>query len=581
MSMSPPQPFAWLLARGLEVAVVTVVIGLGVDRWYEQPGAARLLTSADALTVPSLYDDLFRNIHQADGWHFSAANHAAPDFVLYAVLRSVAGGFMPALAGFGIAQQIALFLLARSLFREVGGRKGRTFAILYCAAWLAVIIDGLYRDSALWTNATFPRDESLVAFDIDRFPGLLTQFYIYSLMIGHHFGAYLASLFCFLLYIRFVRTGRNALLVLSVTLAALALMSDGFFIIYFSLPAMAVALLAASGFSQRRGHHARFLVATAVVTLLAFVLYRSITPPASEYASSVSLPDLETSAGAFLADIGHALAVDPSFMVVFLILPLCFVLACFVALAMRWASQASHNPSGGADWPMLGSPFGALVAYIVFAGLGTLAFLGVSGLYVNWTSARYLAPLIYSPALTLLAFLGLRIDPLGRTVRAFVPWCAATVLAASALWLALSRPLVGVGDLFPAPAYLRCFDGASMEAGLADYWEAKPLSMYSAHRLQVVAVMADGTPFVWGSSAFWYVDSWVRPGTAPRYNFIFMRRLDPPSIARRYGQPARVVHCADSEVWWYATPNVLYDRLVQENSELARDAALVHGPTTP
>ncbi|HVC32897.1 MAG TPA: hypothetical protein VNL16_05255 [Chloroflexota bacterium] len=363
---------------------------------------------------------------------------------------------------------------------------------------------------------------------------------------------------------------------------ALTIVSDLLFVVYFSVPVLALVGVAVLISRGRASRQMRFLLSTVVVTVLSALVYWWITPAAASYTAAIGLEQALESATTLSQDITLALALDPLFVIVVLLIPLGYVLVYLVARVVRATpggqgsrdARSSQQPGSPIRRRVI-SPIDGLASYVVASCLATLAFVLGCHLYVNGATLRYLAPLVYSPVLVVLLAVGLLAERAPRAWTARGRWIAGSGVIAAALGTALSGPGATVPDLFPAPADAACFAGIGSAAGLADYWDAKPLIMFSGHRLQVAAVVSDGTPFLWADNAFWYVESWMEPGHPPRFSFIVMRRLDPTAIARRYGQPDRVVACAGSAIWWYDQPNALGTHLVQGNPDLLAAAASV------
>lgn len=126
---------------------------------------------------------------------------------------------------------------------------------------------------------------------------------------------------------------------------------------------------------------------------------------------------------------------------------------------------------------------------------------------------------------------------------------AAAALAAAASLLSLQEPVQKPGIIERAA----CLDSLSeqyrLKNGLADYWNAKALTMAS-QKLQINQVDERLGPRVWISNVNWY----LKPdGTIRRYSFVLPSGLSEDDILGRFGSPRIVLTCAGHPVWIYAT----------------------------
>jgi len=199
------------------------------------------------------------------------------------------------------------------------------------------------------------------------------------------------ALLCFLLYVTYVQTGRTPLLVSSLLLMALTIVSDRLFVVYFSGP-----VLVSRGRASRQ---IRFLLSAGVVTVLSGLVYWWITPAAASYTAAIGIEPALESATTLSQDITLALARDPLFVVVVLLVPLGYVLIYLVARVVRATpgekgsrEARSSQPPGSPIRRRVISRLDSLASYVVASCLATLAFVLGCHLYVNGATLRYLAP---------------------------------------------------------------------------------------------------------------------------------------------------------------------------------------------
>jgi hypothetical protein len=107
---------------------------------------------------------------------------------------------------------------------------------------------------------------------------------------------------------------------------------------------------------------------------------------------------------------------------------------------------------------------------------------------------------------------------------------------------------------------------AGLQAGLAEYWYARPIAAGSDWMLHVDQVTPDGRARYWGNDRYSFIDD---DGHGPPvYNFIVMAGMDRPIVSDRYGPPARTIACNGADVWVYDDPSKVREALVRISPDL-------------
>jgi hypothetical protein len=106
------------------------------------------------------------------------------------------------------------------------------------------------------------------------------------------------------------------------------------------------------------------------------------------------------------------------------------------------------------------------------------------------------------------------------------------------------------------PPLVACLDEVSGSAdgltrhGFADYWNTKPIRIFSRNNLKVAQLNASGIDEHWISSDTWTneVNQAAKSGQSI---FIVTTRLDDLALKRRFGSPTKELICAGERVNLY------------------------------
>jgi len=195
---------------------------------------------------------------------------------------------------------------------------------------------------------------------------------------------------------------------------------------------------------------------------------------------------------------------------------------------------------------------------------GSLAFTAI--LYMDEGSYRYLVALWAWPVIFLAATL-LRVSRF-RAAPAASAVLAASVLA-TCVGLAVWPPAVLRWDHDVAACLRPLQARLGLHAGLAGYWEARPIEVATDWSMQVDQLDGDGLAYDWGNDPRWYRHALADPSRPPQYDFIVMRGLPPERIRAAYGAPDRVEPCADTAIWIYRDAASLTAALIARSPALA------------
>lgn len=337
--------------------------------------------------------------------------------------------------------------------------------------------------------------------------------HLYIFLTAYHSGPFILSIGTLIL----ARKGGTLPLLLMATLAALGTFSDRMFVGTFLMP----LLVALYGACRQGEMPRRTVILTATLALAGCALGLA--------ADKIVFP-------MFLirqADVPLKLHYLVQDAVIFLgSRAAWFVLALNASVLLR-LSRGTMPPVARFWWTIAAT---AMVPSSLLA----------AGLWQDDTSQRYLSAVLWWPIILWAPFIAERLNRFPT-----IAGLAMTGGAAAAFAGIVSAPHPLLSWQNPIAA---CLAPTGRTAGLALYWQARPITVASDWRLQVEQIKAHGEIGIWGNNPTWYTSSRHKAGQLPAFSFIVMQGLDEPAIHAAYGPPDGVLPCPGSDVWLYDDP---------------------------
>ncbi len=472
-------------------------LGLFIARAFSEPD---FLFNADALFYHGLYSDIFLDPHPLRGWQTPPSPLYFPELLQYFLLAGIANVF--------VTDPLVPAMLAW------GGCALLWFAGVH--VWLAGVL-----------NIPRPKLSGLAAGVVLFTAGSLASTdhpWHYLLIPQYRGGTYFASLICAGLMFSMMQGGRGRrawpAATAFVPVQALTAASDGVWFAWFALPAGAALVFTAWRLPERRATALRVLLLHGVAVLAGLWLNRIfadvfpwLRPDVTFYAR---LPTLAV-----------MLERVPQLLVSRWYLPV-FALSLVPAMILTLRRNQDERVSFAA----------------VFAVASALAVYGAmlaADPELPFTLRYFGAPFAYLAAGAIfLAAHAARARPIFIGIGIGIG--LGLVLFAALAWFAFGR---GPSAGSPIACVRKLAVERSLQAGLADYWNAK----YLRYRvgLPVNQVGPNLEPYYWINNFYWYFDD-------TPYDFVVTDRLDPAQIKARFGEPADVVHCGASEIFVYGRP---------------------------
>jgi len=464
-------------------------------------------------------------------WRLPPAGYFFPDMLIYGAASLVTRGLHAALVVAAFLQ-ILLFLISGGfLYRQMGGLRAVNFlwvmlgflALLFCLASMA--------DSDVLLGAWL---------------GAMAT-------ISIHFGAVVGAVAALGFLMAYLREGRARDFVAFVILAGACSISDALFMVWFCAPVIAVLFLsyarARAAVREKAGLAVVALLGGAVLSRL---IQARVNVATSPFLKHISLAAIGKAGRVELLSFAHGGMAGH----VFYVLLLGLVMGCVVF----WIKDFGKN-RGGDDGPAVERLAVYMIAACAVAALVAPVMLA---LFLDYLGTRYLVMALYLPMIGVacLAALWLERQSWWETL----PFFKAGLAGVGLLVIGWAHPAYSVPKAISVPALIGCLpDGEA--AGLASYWQARPITLFSGRRLQVSALKENGDGYWLIANRHWFLRAFAAPDRMLEFRFIVMDGLQRDSIREKYGAPARRVVCGGIEIWFYEAGNglagVLGDSLVR------------------
>jgi len=228
------------------------------------------LFNTDSLYLPALYNDFFIENGKVGSWVFNSSPNFVPDMLLYFPLNYFTGNFRLTTIVFSLLQQILLLTLLYCLFRRFFGKNAPNYQAL---VFLLSII-----------------------FVLPFF--LANDYYLSFLFLSHtfHFGTFLMALLSLNLAFFYLDKKNNLILALLIFIQIVAFLSDRLFLVLFTGPAFLT-------FALRWKNRQSLILAISqlCVALIGFVLFNNMK---GFFNLHLSMPHRFTEIGYFFDSIG-------------------------------------------------------------------------------------------------------------------------------------------------------------------------------------------------------------------------------------------------------------------------------------
>jgi hypothetical protein len=476
--------------------------------------------NSDMLTIPALYNDVVNGV-DLSGWKLSQASFFFPDMLLYFLVRSFVPNMFIALSAYGVVQflifALGLMFFARQILPSNYG------SARYSMIALMAILFTLSIDKLSWlSNLVFANSHHFGV--VATIPWVLAI--SYRLVANPKRETYLVII---LSVISFFTTLSDTLYLIQVTVPLCVSILVLYLVKKTTLKGMAI-LNSVLIFSGATGLATQVVIPWKYPTLQPYFYPNMVYESYNNLISSIKTMLLSTPYQAALA--------------------IFFVALCFFVLLKHIASRIYVGATFALDISIIFFPLYFLLA----SAFNVLALVG-SGKMCGSACLRYCLPFLFFSTwwgVPLVTRIPTFIKPALFELVLLVVLALTAILVSGSINLPqFTRNTTDIYD----PPLIRCIDENTARLGItygiAQYWQARPISLLTQNNLSVVQVNPDLTPFHWLNNLAEYaiepqfaiVDSSI-PANHPF-------RWDENYIINRFGEPDTTFQCGDSKILVY------------------------------
>jgi hypothetical protein len=495
------------LALGLSWLAFLLSLALAYAAFADGTLPRDFLYDSDALNLPSMYRDLFREHGSFFAWRFSAAPFFFPDMLLYFLINFLIPNFHLAIVFYGVAQSILFVLGLMLLSNRIFGSR----AIIHCFILLSGTLFFIHDSRGVFAWA-----------DNELCLTMLSSIYHVGVLLV---GIYVLALIMAGLDHDFARGNRRrglAILAGILVLSILTVASDMLYVLQVTIPAILAMfflfLISRVSFKRWAG--------------LSLVLLASVPMGKLMDRMFANIGQLQSAVKLTPRAIGDAMQAIVQWAgdVCKAHWGVAIAWAAFMAISLAVSMIAVYKASRQKPFNRHYAFFFAFILLLVTINFTALIATGQHA--PRYFIFSYVMPSFFGWPLLLGGWRWL-VDRLDR-------FCVHHVVAGGlSLFMAVSlcasptrnfKSLAKLRDYYPDS--IRRLDEyarrKNLKNGISDYWPARRVTMLSKAGLRVIQVDRELRPRLWINSRAWY----DRP-----FDFVLLENLNESKILQRFGQP--------------------------------------------
>jgi hypothetical protein len=431
--------------------------------------------NSDTLYLPSLYKDIFVDRHGLNGWEFNTAPNFFPDMIVYFLLMFLLKSFILSSFVFPLLQYGMILFLVKKLFQ-------------------------LIFPSGAWLFASLANILLLMIFCV-TFSSHDFCFTFYMVSNAYHTGAFVMALACLLLFFMYLHSRKKIILLAFPLITGLCIVSDNLFMVLFSLPM--VSLLCLYRQPALRNSILRFTVMNisgVIIGMACYALLRQqkIFSIASLHSTFLDMHNMGSSFHLLMKHMWIYLSAwDLRSLILILSL---FSLLLLVVLCFDHRTKREE--------------FLYFRAYCVFAVVFTIfVFFApvLNGSYINWGTLRYNIYVFYfTPVhISMIAAFFFHHSKRKNKLRSILKVILMAGVSVALFFCVKGFSGNGLRSYFSFyPDRAKCMDDFAqrkkLHHGIATYWVAKYVTMFSKYGVKVYPVFDDLSPNLHVTNKWWF-----------------------------------------------------------------------------
>ena len=484
--------------------------------------------NSDTLYLPSIFRDLFVDHSGFNGWHLNGAPNFFPDMLFYFLFNTLIPDFRSAMVVYSLVQYLGLLLLVRWLFRTV--------------------FPDISEEALAAGNLVM-----FIIFLVSFVPGDFV-FTFYLLSISYHLGAFLMAVASIIFTFRYLKRGRVYDLIILFTLGILGVLNDKLYMAMYILPLSSIIVLLFSTSFRKKA--AALLGNGIIVSLTGTLVYNWIKQ--SGYIHIISLSwkfmnfsnipaSFHTMISQHLTYLSH-----PDFRALSIILTLLSFITGAV-LAIRFLLQFFRGKISGDQEIVAGF-------YLVFSSAFWIIVLAtpvINGSYVGYAILRYNIYAIYLSLFNFAVFLHIWSKERNKRVNRLSVQVVLIILLLLPV-LFFGKPFLrhGIKDVTQYyPDVVRRMDiiaeQRDLNYGLATYWYAKYITMFSRTGVRIYTVYEDLSPWYHVTNENWYHQGGQGKHGNPAFTFVLMDQIHAEKVGQKLGPPLESIPFEGSRINLY------------------------------
>jgi hypothetical protein len=505
--------------------------------------------NSDTLYLPSIFKDIFIDKTGISGWHLNAAPNFFPDMFFYFIFNGIFQDFKTAMLLFSAFQYGVLLYLLNLVFKEASSY----------ITWNYLALGNLLM---------------LLIFFVTSVTGDFSYTF-YLLSISYHLGPFIMTLICLLQLIKYLKTGNNKFLYFLFIVGFLAALSNRLFLVMFVFPSLSLILLLPKKDLKKR--ILKLLLVLLGLTVLGILTFNLIKGSKIIYIASTDwklfnfsniIPSFKVMASQHLR---YMYLMDFRGIVSLLSI-ISFALTCYISY--KYLYRIYYRKDKEYNWVKAFFAFFACAFFVI-----VLFTPVINGSYIGTAIMRYNVHVFYFAlfSYTFIVYYFLRSSKKhGHRLFKYVFLVGFSTIVLYTIYFPFkSSTKLSTSTYFNYyPEYIECADKIAKEHnlqyGVAEYWLAKKITMFSKQNLRVYTVFHDTKIWYHVMNRNWYYKSGKGKHGNPEFRFIIPLSLNEEIIKQSFGEPLQVLDCSGSfKMWEY--PEFEFDKTTRMPSLASKD----------